>query len=63
MNLQDFVALARKSKAGQEFVTLTYPAKLKIQITGPGATTILDAGPTSGESWKVLINVESAVNG
>lgn len=63
MNLQDFVALERKSKAGQEIITLVHPAKLKIQVVGPGATTILDAGPASGETWRVLINVEAVVGG
>lgn len=37
--------------------TLIYDSKLKLQITGPGAETLLFEGPPTGKKWKIVINV------
>lgn len=37
--------------------TLIYDSKLKLQITGPGAETLLFEGPPAGKKWKIVINV------
>jgi len=42
---------------GHETVTLTPPAKCKIQTTGPGASTLLDEGPQAGKKWVVTCSV------
>lgn len=39
------------------FYSLSFPSKLKVQTTGPGAEVLLDAGPESGKVWDIDINI------
>lgn len=61
MDLTTFVEPTRTRKVGEQEVTIASPAKIKIQTTGPGAATLLDAGPDPGTVWVVLIRVEAKV--
>lgn len=47
-------------KWGEEVVVISPPSKLKIQITGPDAQSILDEGPDAGKVWSIFIRVEAA---
>ena len=42
---------------GAETRRLSSPSQLKIQFTGPGAETILLAGPPEGKMWDVTVKV------
>jgi len=59
MELQTFSEPARVKKGGEDVVTLTPPSKIKIQITGQGAQTLLDASPPAGKKWRILIRIEA----
>jgi len=61
MNLTTFIEPARTRLVGEQEVTLVSPAKLKIQTTGPGAVTLLDAGPDPGQTWTIKVRVETKV--
>lgn len=58
MQLIDFTEPARQKKAGAEEITISFPSKIKIQVTGPGATTLLDIDPPQGKQWKLLVRVD-----
>ena len=58
MPLYDEAVNIRRTVGGHESKTLQFPSKLKIQITGPGAETIIEDGPPEGRKWTVLLTLE-----
>lgn len=62
MELHDFTEPLCVRKGGSETITLTPPNKLKLQITGPGASVILDEVPPDGKTWTVLLRVDIVEN-
>ena len=58
MELKDFFEPARAKKAGAEVITITSPSKIKIQITGQGAKTMLDESPPQGKKWQVMVRID-----
>jgi hypothetical protein len=59
MELNVFSEPARTKFGGEDIVILTSPSKLKIQVTGPGAQTLLDIAPPQGKQWRILVRVEA----
>ena len=59
MDLTSFDQSARVWKQGEQIIAgMTYPAKVKVQTTGPGSQTLLDEGPVEGKTWEILVRVE-----
>lgn len=58
MDLTTYTEPERTRKVGEQVLTLTPPSAVKIQTTGPGASTVIEAGPGSGKTWTVLVRVE-----
>lgn len=58
MELIPYEEPARTRRVGEQEITITPPTNLKIQTTGPGATTLLNEGPSGGKSWTILVRVE-----
>jgi hypothetical protein len=58
MELVEFIEPARTTKGGEEIVTISSPSSIKIQITGPGAQTILNTTPPAGKVWRIRVCVE-----
>ena len=56
--LETRTVTAHLDKYGSTSMTLTSPAKLKVQTTGPGSETLFESGPESGKTWVVRVNVE-----
>lgn len=59
MELQEFIRPSRVTKGGEQVVVVTPPSKMKIQVTGPGAQTLLDASPPDGKTWRITVRVEA----
>lgn len=58
MELTDFTEPARRKKAGAQVITISFPSKIKIQTTGPGAQTLIEVGPDKGTVWQILVRVD-----
>lgn len=58
MDLVESTRPAATLKYGVQEVTLSAPAKLKIQTTGPGAESVLELGPENGKTWTATVRVE-----
>jgi len=43
---------------GATVVTLAPPNKTRIQVVGPNAETLFDAGPATGKQWAVRVTVQ-----
>ena len=46
------------AKRGAGTIVLSFPSKLKIQTTGPGADILVDSGPDPVKTWTISIAIE-----
>jgi len=58
MDLTTFNRPAVLWKQGEETFVINNPSKLKVQVTGTDAQTLLEVGPESGKIWTIMVRVE-----
>ena len=58
MEIITFSETAHVRKGGSETFILTPPSKIKIQVTGQDARTLLDVSPPQGKKWNVMVRVD-----
>ena len=58
MELTSSTVPASTWKTGRENFEVLPPANLKLMLTGPNATVLLNEGPAVGTKWLVTVRVE-----